>query len=86
METILNEKETIQKSLEEKIATMKSCYEEKLEDANWSNDRLGVDLVVKETKLKKIQKDCKHLLQRNKQIIKLIKPRSTAEPSLLDSE
>ena len=67
----------MQKSLEEKIVSMEASYEEQLEDAGWANDRLGIDIVVKETKLKKIQKDCKHLVERNRQIRKLIKPTSS---------
>ena len=74
---ISTEKMRMQKTLEEKIVSMEASYEEQLEDAGWANDRLGIDIVVKETKLKKIQKDCKHLVERNRQIRKLIKPTSS---------
>ena len=51
---------------------MQASYEEQLEQVGWNNDRLGIDITVKETKLQKLQKDCKLLVQKNKRIRKIM--------------
>jgi hypothetical protein len=76
-EQIVIEKKRMQEHLEGKVSEMKAMHATKLEDAGWANERLEIDLVVKETKLKQVEKNCKHLLEKNRQIRKLVRQSTT---------
>ena len=76
---IATEKKKMQVSLQDKIMSMQASYEEQLEQVGWNNDRLGIDITVKETKLQKLQKDCKLLVQKNKRIRKIMQNSNAIE-------
>jgi len=71
-EEISLDKMNNQMSLEKEIASVQSSYEERLEDMEWSNDRLGIDIVAKDAKLEKIRKGCKQLVDKNKRMRKML--------------
>lgn len=76
-EQIAIEKKRMQEHLEGKVSEMKAMHATKLEDAGWANERLEIDLIVKETKLKQVEKNCKHLVEKNRQIRKLVRQSTT---------
>ena len=47
----------LRKNMEWQMAKVRSTYEEQIENMEWSNEKLGIDIVVKDAKLHKMQDD-----------------------------